>query len=126
MAQQVNAADDSDRGLTKGDIAILRLLAAVELIESDLWLQYAELGGVQDSELPGLPTGGSQAYTSALNNLDGDMSQYIHDNTEDEMTHFVFINAYLKSKGADTVNFDAFRILPSSRATGAQNIGRLT
>src|ERR1700724_4699663 len=73
MAQQVAAADDSDRGLTKGDVAILRLLAAVELIESDLWLQYAELGGVQDSgpqgsELPGLPTGGSAPYTTALNN----------------------------------------------------------
>src|ERR1700680_4841742 len=65
MAQQLAAADDSDRGLTKGDIAILRLLAAVELIESDLWLQYAELGGVQDSELPGL-TGGSALYTAAL------------------------------------------------------------
>jgi hypothetical protein len=76
MAQQVAAdTDASNRPLTKGDIAILRLLAAVELIESDLWLQYAELGGVQDSELPGL-TGGSAAYTAALNVLDGDMSQY--------------------------------------------------
>jgi hypothetical protein len=99
MAQQVAAADDSDRGLTKGDIAILRLLAAVELIESDLWLQYAELGGVQDSELPGLPTGGNANYTAALNNLDADMSQYIHDNTEDEFSHAAFINAYLVSKG---------------------------
>src|ERR1700746_11375 len=73
MAQQVAAETDaSNRPLTKGDIAILRLLAAVELIESDLWLQYAELGGVQDKELPGLPTGGSPAYTAALNNLDGD------------------------------------------------------
>src|ERR1700726_1519683 len=126
MAQQVAAADDSDRGLTKGDVAILRLLAAVELIESDLWLQYAELGGVQDSELPGLPTGGSQAYTAALNNLDGDMSQYIHDNTEDEISHAAFINAYLVSIGADPVNLDKFRTLPSSKAKGANQIGRLT
>jgi hypothetical protein len=126
MAQQVAAADDSDRGLTKGDIAILRLLAAVELIESDLWLQYAELGGVQDSELPGLPTGGNANYTTALNKLDGDMSQYIHDNTEDEITHATFLNAFLVSKGADPVDLDKFRTLPSSTATGANQIGRLT
>ena len=94
MAQQVAAETDaSNRPLNKGDIAILRLLAAVELIESDLWLQYAELGGVQDSELPGLPTGGNANYTAALNNLDADMSQYIHDNTEDEITHAAFLNA---------------------------------
>jgi hypothetical protein len=126
MAQQVAAADDSDRGLTKGDVAILRLLAAVELIESDLWLQYAELGGVQDSELPGLPTGGNANYTAALNNLDADMSQYIHDNTEDEITHAAFLNAFLVSKGADPVDLSKFATLPSSTATGANQIGRLT
>jgi Ferritin-like domain len=126
MAQRVAAADNSKRKPTKGDIAILRLLAAVELIESDLWLQYAELGGVQDKELPGLPTGGSPAYTAALNNLDGDMSQYIHDNTEDEISHAAFINAYLVSIGADPVNLDKFRTLPSSKAAGANQIGRLT
>jgi len=58
--------------------------------------------------------------------LDTDMSRYIHDNTEDELTHEVFINAYLASKGADTVNLDQFRILPSSKATGANPIGRIT
>src|ERR1700726_3318815 len=126
MAQQVAAADDSDRGLTKGDVAILRLLAAVELIESDLWLQYAELGGVQDSELPGLPTGGSAIYTAKLNKLDGDMSQYVHDNTEDEITHAAFLNAFLVSKHADPVNLDKFRTLKSSKATGANQIRRLT
>src|SRR3984893_19312104 len=99
MAQQVADSDATNRSLNKGDIAILRFLAAVELIESDLWLQYAELGGVQDSELTGLPTGGSALYTAALNNLDGDMSQYIHDNTEDEITHAAFLNAFLVSKG---------------------------
>jgi hypothetical protein len=119
MAQQVAAETDaSNRPLTKGDIAILRLLAAIELIESDLWLQYAELGGVQDSELPGL-TGGSAAYTAALNTLDGDMSQYIHDNTEDEFSHAAFLNGYLVSKGAEPVNLDKFRTLKGSQATGA-------
>jgi Ferritin-like domain len=113
-------------GLTRGDVAILTFLAAIETIEADLWLQYAELGGVQDSEIPGLPTGGSVAYTAALNNLDADMAQYIHDNTDDEFSHRDFLNAYLASKGAESVNLDQFRTLPSSRATGANQIGRLT
>ena len=65
----------ADGRITKGDAAILRFLAAAEIIETDLWLQYAELGGTQNKEIPGLPTGGSAAYTAALQNLDGDMSQ---------------------------------------------------
>jgi hypothetical protein len=113
-------------GVTRGDIAILTFLAAIETIEADLWLQYAELGGVQDNQIPGLPTGGSAAYTTALNNLDADMAQYIHDNTDDEFSHRDFLNAYLASKGANPVNLDQFRTLPSSRATGANQIGRLT
>jgi hypothetical protein len=99
-------------------------MAAVEIIESDLWQQYNELGGIQDSEVPG--GSGSAAYTKALQVLDGDMSQYIHDNTEDEFSHMRFLNAYLASTGADPVNLDKFRTLPSSKATGAQHIGRLT
>src|SRR6267154_1076448 len=123
--------------LTKGDAAILRFLAAAEIIESDLWLQYQELGGVQDSEVsqlasqlipgyPATPTGGNPVYMQDLIPLDGDMSQYIHDNTEDELTHEVFINAYLTSKGAEPVNLDRFRTLPSSKAMGANQFGRLT
>jgi hypothetical protein len=115
---------DGQNRLTKGDAAILRFLAAAEILETDLWQQYNELGGIQDSEVPG--GSGNPAYTTALKVLDGDMDQYIHDNTEDEMTHFTFINAYLASKGADIVNLDQFRTLPSSQATGAQQIGRLT
>ena len=106
--------------ITKGDAAILRFLAAAEIIESDLWLQYQELGGVQDNEVSALasrlipgyppqPTGGNSKYTTLLQKLDLDMPQYIHDNTEDELTHEVFINAYLASKGAETVNLDQFR-----------------
>src|SRR3977135_243938 len=110
--------------LTPGDASILRFLAAAEILQTALWQQYNELGGIQDSEVPG--GSGSPLYTAALKVLDGDMDQYIHDNTEDELTHEVFINAYLASKGADTVNLDRFRTLPSSKATGAQNIGRLT
>jgi hypothetical protein len=104
---------------TSGDIAILSLLSAVEQIESDLWQQYAELGGVQDSEIPGLPTGGNTPYTKALNNLDADMSQYIHDNTEDEFSHHAFLNAYLQFLGAPPVDLSKFATLKGSQATGA-------
>src|SRR5215471_1683318 len=104
--------------LTKGDGAILRFLAALETLETDFWQQYNELGGIQDSEVPG--GSGSVEYTAKLAVLDSDMSQYIHDNTEDEFTHFTFINAYLVAKGGDPVNLDRFRTLPSSQATGAQ------
>src|SRR2546421_5509256 len=111
-------------GLTSGDAAILRFLAAAELIETDLWQQYNELAGIQDGEVPG--GSGNPDYTEAVKVLDGDMDQYIHDNTDDEISHAAFINAYLKAHGAQTVNLDKFRTLPSSKATGAQQIGRLT
>jgi hypothetical protein len=114
----------SSGGLSKGDVAILRFLSAAEIIETDLWQQYNELGGIQDSEVPG--GSGSKPYHDAITQLDMDMDQYIHDNTEDEFTHFTFINAYLKSKGADPVDLDHFRHLQGSKATGAQNIGRIT
>jgi hypothetical protein len=128
---------DNSEAITKGDAAILRFLAAAEIIESDLWLQYQELGGIQDDEvaklasqlIPGYPakaTGGNALYVQDLIPLDGDMSQYIHDNTEDELTHEVFINEYLASKGAEKVSLDQFRTLPSSKATGANQFGRLT
>jgi hypothetical protein len=124
-ARSAFAREDEHSGkLHKGDAAILRFLAAAEILETDLWQQYNELGGIQDNEVPG--GSGSAAYTAALLKLDSDMPQYIHDNTEDELTHEVFINAYLASKGADTVDLDKFRTLPSSKASGAQQIGRLT
>jgi hypothetical protein len=112
-------------GITKGDVAILRFLAAAELLETDLWLQYTELGGTQDGEEQGV-NGGSPQYTAALQILDGDMPTYIHDNTDDEISHEQFINAYLVSKGADPVDLDSFRNLPSSKASGAKDMGRLT
>jgi len=110
--------------LEKGDAAILRFLAAAEILETDLWQQYNELGGIQDSEVPG--GSGSPTYVKALEVLDEDMPQYIHDNTEDEFTHFTFLNAYLESRGADAVDLSEFATLPSSKATGARQIGRLT
>src|SRR2546430_6913915 len=117
--------NEKEKGhLKKGDAAILRFLAAAEIIEADLWQQYNELAGIQDSEVPGGT--GSPAYTAAVQVLDSDMDQYIHDNTDDEITHAAFLNAFLVSKGADPVNLDQFRTLPSSQATGAQESGRLT
>jgi hypothetical protein len=112
-----NRAFGQTGSIPDGDVAILRFLAAAELIESDLWTQYAELGGAN---------GGNPSYMAALQNLDGDMPQYISDNTDDEISHALFINAYLQSKGASPVNLDPFRTLASSKATGAKKIGRLT
>src|ERR1035437_482531 len=88
--------------LTRGDAALLRFAAAAEILETDFWVQYNELGGVQDSEVPG--GSGNPAYTAALAVLDSDMAQYVHDNTDDEFTHQNFLNAYLASKKADTVS----------------------
>ena len=106
--------------LTKGDVAILRLLAAAEIIETDLWQQYNELGGI------GATGSISQPYITDLQVLDGDMPQYIADNTDDEMSHVAFLNAFLASKGEQPVNFDEFRNIPPSKVTGVPQTGRLT
>jgi hypothetical protein len=116
---------DQDGDLTKGDIAILRFLNAVEQIEADLWLQYSELGGTQDNEVSGVG-GGNPLYTAALTILDGDMAQYIHDNTDDENSHVAFLKAYLESKGAEAVDLSPFATIPGSTATGSTGTTRLT
>jgi ferritin-like protein len=115
---------DQNGQLSRGDAAILKFLAAAEIIESDFWLQYNELGGIQDSEVPG--GSGIAAYTAALQNLDSDMAQYIHDNTEDEFSHASFLNAYLASKGASQVSLEQFRTLSGSQATGSSGKLRIT
>ena len=113
--------------LTKGDVAILRMLAAAELIEADLWTQYAELGGIGDNlPIEVAPNPQLNSYQAALSNLDSDGPQYITSNTLDEVSHATFLNGYLESKGEHPVNFDEFRTLQGSTATGADNIGRLT
>ncbi|MGC1294793.1 MAG: twin-arginine translocation signal domain-containing protein [Alloacidobacterium sp.] len=113
-------ADERQGQLTKGDVAILRLLAAAEIIETDLWQQYNELGGI------GATGSISQPYITDLQVLDGDMPQYIADNTDDEMSHVAFLNAFLASKGEQPVNFDAFRNIPPSKVTGVPQTGRHT
>ncbi len=117
-------ADPKGPPLDKGDAALLRFAAAAEILESDFWVQYNELGGVQDSEVSG--GSGNPAYTAALEVLDSDMAQYIHDNTDDEITHFTFLNAYLVSKGAAPANLEQFRTLQGSAATGSSGQPRLT
>ena len=104
------AEDRKDGHITRGDAAMLRFAAAAEIIETDFWVQYNELGGIPDSEVPG--GSGNPAFTAALAMLDSDMAQYVHDNTDDEFTHQNFLNAYLASKGAETVSLEPFRTLP--------------
>jgi hypothetical protein len=114
--------------ITSGDVALLRFVAAAELIEADLWQQYAELGGLTPGQLPveTAPFTPMNSYQAAFMNLDGDGPQYISSNTGDEQSHAAFLNAYLISIGAEPVDLDSFRTLPSSQADGAQQIGRLT
>jgi hypothetical protein len=122
LAEQ--GSEEHSGRLTRGDAALLRFAAAAEILETDFWVQYNELGGVQDSEVPG--GSGNPAYTAALSVLDSDMAQYVHDNTDDEFTHQDFLNGYLASKGAETVNLEPFRTLPGSTATGSSGKLRLT
>ena len=107
---------ETESGIRTGDAALLRFAAALEIIEADFWIQYNELGGVQDREVPG--GSGNEAYTAAIEKLDEDMPIYIHDNTDDEITHHQFLNAYLMSKGAAPANLGAFHTLMGSTATG--------
>jgi len=116
--------DNSGGALSKGDAALLRFAAAAEIIETDFWVQYNELAGIQDGEVPG--GSGNPAYTEAVAALDEDMDQYIHDNTDDEFTHQNFLNAYLESKGAAPVSLDHFRTLPGSTAIGSSGKRRIT
>jgi hypothetical protein len=118
------AAEEHSGSLTRGDAALLRFAAAAEIIETDFWMQYNELAGIQDSELP--DGSGNPAFTDALSMLDSDMAQYVHDNTDDENTHQNFLNAYLASKGADIVDLEPFRTLPGSTATGSSKKLRIT
>lgn len=142
LPRSLSAFDSSDdgRSITKGDIAILTFLSALEQVEADLWIQYAELGGPTpnvpssiglspiDLELNGqkINTGLAPNYITTLQVLDGDMPQYIADNTDDEISHHRFLNNYLASKGAPTIDLSSFAVLPPSQVTGVPQTGRLT
>jgi Ferritin-like domain len=123
-AASASGAPSSGSGPTDGDVAILRFLCAAEIIESDLWEQYAGFGGQATAERP--HDGQNHFYVAALENLDSDMPQYISDNTDDEESHQRFINAYLKSKGRPQVSLEPFRTLPPSPATGGGSKKRIT
>jgi hypothetical protein len=126
LARAQTRAQESG-SLSAGDVAILRFLAAAELIESDLWTQYAELGGIGNN--PPIEVDQNQLlnpYQIALSNLDSDGPQYISSNTLDEVSHATFLNAYLESRGAEPVNFDEFVTLPGSTAQGSTGSSRLT
>ena len=110
-------AANGSQTLTPGDVAILQLLAAAELIEADLWQQYKELGGVDAPD---------SGYKAGLVILDGDQPQYVSDNTDDELSHAAFLNAYLRSKGEQQVNLRQFANLPPSQVSFVPQTGRLT
>jgi hypothetical protein len=127
LAKGTSARAQKSGYLNDGDVAILRFLAAAEIIESDLWIQYAELGGIGNNKpIEVDPNQSLNNYQVALSNLDGDGPQYISSNTLDEQSHAAFLNAYLESRGAEPVDFDAFRTLDGSTATGSSGIKRLT
>ena len=107
----------NNKALTRADVAILQLLAAAELIEEDLWQQYTELGGVDSPE---------SGYRAGLEILDGDQPQYISDNTDDEISHAAFLNAYLQSKGEQQVDLSHFKNLAPSQVSFVPQTGRLT
>src|SRR5580692_5925354 len=124
---RAQALTQKSGSLNAGDVAILRFLAAAELIESDLWTQYAELGGIgTNPPIEVDPNPALNNYQVALSNLDSDGPQYITSNTADEVSHATFLNAYLESRGAEPVNFDEFETLQGSTATGSTGIPRLT
>jgi hypothetical protein len=119
-----NDKDDNNGRITRGDAALLRFAAAAEILETDFWVQYNELAGIQDKEEP--DGSGNPAFKAALSQLDSDMAQYVHDNTDDEFTHQNFLNAYLKSKGEEPADLEQFRTLEGSYATGSSGKKRLT
>jgi hypothetical protein len=128
LANGTSARAEGRGGLDKGDAAILRFLAAAELIEADLWTQYAELGGIGNNPPieVAAPNPPLNNYQIALSNLDGDGPQYITSNTLDEVSHAAFLNAYLESRGAEPVDFSEFETLQGSTATGSSGKPRLT
>src|SRR5260370_27421633 len=124
LARAQAQGTSSGGGLTQGDAAILRFRAGGEALEADFYTQYNELGGIRDSEQPG--GSGNPVYTHKLRKIDRNFSQYIHDITDDEMSHRDFLNAYLVSKGAEPVELEPYRTLQGSNATGSSGKLRLT
>jgi Ferritin-like domain len=121
---RATAASAQTAPLTAGDTAMLQFLAAGEALEADFYTQYNELGGIQDSEVPGGT--GNREYTHRLRRIDPNFPQYIHDTADDEISHQNFLNAYLIANGSEAVDMEPFRMLPGSTATGSSGKLRLT
>jgi len=108
------ALADGDSGrtrlgsITDGDAAILRFLAAAEILETDLWEQYTDFVDVDS------------AYTNALEVIDDNMATYVDQNTADEFSHQDFLNAFLIKMHKQPVNLERFRTLPSSPVSPSQ------
>jgi hypothetical protein len=124
LLARATAASAQTGSLTAGDAAMLQFLAAGEAIEADFYTQYNELGGIQDSEVPGGT--GNPLYTHHLTRIDPNFSQHIHDTADDEISHQTFLNAYLVANGAAAIDMEPFRTLPGSTATGSSGKLRLT
>lgn len=115
LAQFRSAFGPIDRdAVTEGDVAMLKFLAAAELVEDDLWQQYCELA--VDNPF----------YNFALRRIDPSLVRYICDDRDDERSHAAFINSFLVAIGEDPVDLDPFRTLSSVDARGAEDRGRLT
>jgi len=95
--------------ISDGDAAILRFLAAAEILETDLWQQYTEF-----ADLAG-------PYSSALETIDDNMPTYIDQNTIDEFSHQDFLNAFLVKMRRQPVNLEPFRTLSSSPVAPVQS-----
>src|SRR5215472_15777648 len=65
MSRSMARGDSLSGGLSKGDAAILSLLAAAEILETDAWQQYQEIS------LGNLP------FIQAIQALDGDMPTHV-------------------------------------------------
>jgi hypothetical protein len=100
--------------LTPGEVAVLKFLAAAELVETDLWGQYSELAN-ENIE-----------FRAALKKIKDTMPDYVTGDFNDENSHANFINAFLVANGQDPVDLDPFRTIPSPNVDGLSNIGRLT
>jgi hypothetical protein len=107
-------AASSTGPVPEGDLAIFKFLAAVELVESDLWTQYTLLA----ENNPGFQRG--------LTNIDQSLVRYNHDIRRDETTNALFINAALKDAGQPPTNLDKFRTLRMPRVQGSNEAGYLT
>jgi hypothetical protein len=92
-------------------VAVLKFLAASELVEADLWGQYSELAT------------NNPEFRRALQEIDNSMPDYVTGDFDDETSHAAFINAFLVAAGHDPINLDLFRTLPSVQVERAKDIG---